>query len=224
MQPETIRAMFDRIAPTYDALNRTMSAGLDRSWRARAVRLLRSTTGPLLDLCAGTLDLSALLRAHFPDERIVALDFSAEMLARGKKKTTGVETVVGDATALPFDDASFGGIVCGFGVRNVREPARALREAHRVLRPGGVFVTLELFRPTKPSTRAFHSAFGKCAPVLGAMIARDRDAYAYLARSITEFFTRQEYEALLRREGFVNVRGQDVTLGVASIVRGEKPS
>jgi ubiquinone/menaquinone biosynthesis methyltransferase len=186
------------------------------------VHELKTTTGPLLDLCAGTLDLAALLREQHPNEKITALDFSPEMLSIGKDKARDVDTVVGDAMDLPFDDATFGGIVCGFGVRNIADRPLALREVRRVLRPGGVFVTLEFFRPTRKTTRAFHAAFERWAPILGGMIARDREAYAYLAKSIGEFLTRAEYESMMRGAGLINVRGEDLTLGVASIVRGEK--
>lgn len=214
-----IRAMFDRIAPTYDLLNKVMSAGVDRRWRERAIAELAVTEGKVLDLCAGTLDFSAMLMRS---REVVAVDFSAEMLARGKMKAPGVETVVADAKALPFDDETFGGAICGFGVRNVKDLATAIGEVRRVLRPGGVFVTLDFFRPTRLATRAFHRAFEKWAPALGKTIAKDREAYAYLAKSIVHFQTREAYEALLRSEGFVNVSGDDLTLGVASIVRGEK--
>jgi ubiquinone/menaquinone biosynthesis methyltransferase len=214
-----IRAMFDRIAPTYDLLNKVMSAGVDRRWREKAIAELRGVADPVLDLCAGTLDFSAMLvKSH----RVVAVDFSAEMLARGKMKAPSVETIVADAKELPFDESTFGAVVCGFGVRNVKELSTALSEVRRVLRPGGVFVTLDFFRPTRVATRAFHRAFEKWAPALGGTLAKDREAYAYLAKSIVHFQTREEYEALLRSEGFVNVSGEDVTLGVASIVRGEK--
>ncbi len=220
LESPDIRAMFDRIAPTYDMLNRAMSGGLDRRWRARAVRELRGAPeGPVLDLCAGTLDFSAILiRTH----RVIAVDFSAEMLAAGRAKAKGVETVVADAKDLPFETGTFGAAVCGFGVRNVSDLSTALAEVRRVLRPGGVFVTLDFFRPTRLATRAFHAAFEKWAPALGGALACDREAYAYLARSIVHFSTRIEYESLLRREGFVNVGGEDLTLGVASIVRCER--
>lgn len=218
-----IRAMFDRIAPTYDTLNRALSAGLDRRWRRRAVLALGAAPpGPALDLCAGTLDLTALLAALRPGERVVAVDFSEEMLAAGRAKAPRAETVVADARALPFEDGSFTAAVCGFGIRNIADVAAAAREVRRVLAPGGRFVTLEFFRPTRLGTRAFHAVFERWAPALGGVVARDRDAYAYLARSIASFMTRAEYEALLRREGFVNVGGEDLALGVASIVRAER--
>jgi 4-hydroxy-3-polyprenylbenzoate decarboxylase len=215
------RAMFDRIAPTYDVLNKLMSFGIDKKWRARAIALLGRDPGPVLDLCAGTLDFSAMLEAEFPRERIVACDFSANMLERGKDKVRRTERVVGDALALPFDDATFGAVICGFGMRNLADLRRGVREARRVLRPGGTFVTLELFAPTLLRTRALHgAALMTGLPVLGALVARDRDAYAYLAESMEGFVTREQYEVILREEGFEAVTSSDLTMGVAALVSG----
>ncbi len=218
------RAMFDRIAPTYDVLNKLMSFGIDKRWRAKAIALLGKggdrQVGPVLDLCAGTLDLSAMLEEAFPGERIVACDFSAGMLERGKDKVSRTERVVGDALALPFEDATFGSVICGFGMRNLADLRAGIREARRVLRPGGTFVTLELFAPKLLRTRAVHSAALRTAlPMLGAVVARDRDAYAYLAESMAGFVTRAQYEALLAEEGFEAVTATDLTMGVAAIVK-----
>jgi ubiquinone/menaquinone biosynthesis methyltransferase len=215
------RAMFDRIAPTYDVLNKLMSFGIDRRWRDRAIALIGEPRGAVLDLCAGTLDLSALLEEAFPAERIVACDFSANMLERGKDKVSRTERVVGDAMALPFGDGEFGAVICGFGMRNLADLRAGVREARRVLRPGGTFVTLELFAPKLLRTRALHSAALKTAlPVLGQLIAKDREAYAYLAESMEGFVSREQYEAVLREEGFEAVFAEDLTMGVAAIVKG----
>jgi ubiquinone/menaquinone biosynthesis methyltransferase len=215
------RAMFDRIAPTYDVLNKLMSFGIDRRWRDRAIELIGEPRGAVLDLCAGTLDLSALLEEAFPAERIVACDFSANMLERGKDKVSRTERVVGDAMALPFADGEFGAVICGFGMRNLADLRAGVREARRVLRPGGTFVTLELFAPKLLRTRALHSAALKTAlPVLGQLIAKDREAYAYLAESMEGFVSREQYEAVLREEGFEAVFAEDLTMGVAAIVKG----
>ena len=217
------RAMFDRIAPTYDVLNKLMSFGIDKRWRTKAIALLGKAdgnVGPVLDLCAGTLDISAMLEESFPGERIVACDFSAGMLERGKDKVTRTERIVGDALALPFEDASFGSVICGFGMRNLADLRAGIREARRVLRPGGTFVTLELFAPKLLRTRAVHAAALKTAlPVLGAVVARDRAAYAYLADSMAGFVTRAQYEALLAEEGFEAVTATNLTMGVAAIVK-----
>jgi 4-hydroxy-3-polyprenylbenzoate decarboxylase len=219
------RAMFDRIAPTYDTMNRLMSLGVDRRWRAKAVRSLDGVRGRVLDLCAGTLDLSAALEEALPDATIVACDVSRAMLARGASKVKRTETVVGDALALPFEDASFDAVVCGFGMRNLSDLRRGIREAKRVLRPGGAFVTLELFAPRLLRTRALHRAALRAAlPALGAVVAGDRDAYAYLAGSMEGFVSRGEYEEILRSEGFERVASEDLTLGVASLVRASAPS
>jgi ubiquinone/menaquinone biosynthesis methyltransferase len=217
------RTMFDRIAPTYDVLNRLLSAGIDTRWRARAVREVEDgPAGPLLDLCAGTMDLTAMLAVSRPADRLVAVDFSAAMLEKGRRKAPHAEVVVADATALPFADGTFAAVVCGFGMRNLADPAKGVREARRVLRPGGLFVTLELFRPTRFSTRAFHGVYARVVlPAVGGWISGDKTAYEYLSRSMAGFLTRQEYERVVRSAGFARSVGVDLTLGVASIVRAE---
>lgn len=219
------RGMFERIAPTYDTLNRILSAGIDRRWRARAIEEVRKApAGPVLDLCAGTMDLTAMLARALPRERIVALDFSPNMLERGRHKAKNAEVVVGDAMALPFEEGTFAAVVCGFGVRNFGDPGRGTREALRVLRPGGVLVTLEFFRPTRAATRLFHRVYARAVlPAVGGLVSRDPEAYRYLARSMAGFLTREEYERTLGWVGFERVRGFDLTLGIASIVCGSKP-
>jgi ubiquinone/menaquinone biosynthesis methyltransferase len=220
---EAAQGMFDRIAPTYDVLNRVLSAGIDERWRAQAVEELGSApSGAVLDLCAGTLDLSARIERARPDDRVVAADFSAAMLEAGRSKAPRTELIVADAMSLPFRDGEFAAVLCGFGMRNLADLARGAREVRRVLRPGGVFVTLELFRPTRLATRAFHRAYASVVlPALGGWVSGDPGAYRYLARSMAGFLTREQYEAELGKVGFTRVVGRDLTLGVASIVRGE---
>ena len=220
---EAARGMFERIAPTYDLLNRVLSAGIDGRWRARAVGELKAApAGPVLDLCAGTMDLSALVAAARPCGRLVAVDFSPAMLEAGSRKAPAAEVVVADALALPFENGAFAAVICGFGMRNLADVSRGVREVLRVLRPGGVFVTLELFRPARATARAFHRAYSSVVlPTLGGLVSGDRGAYDYLARSMKGFLARAEYEQLLHRCGFARVTARDLTLGVASIVRAE---
>ena len=217
------RTMFDRIAPTYDLLNRLISVGLDERWRARAVAALEGApAGRVLDLCSGTLDLSARLKQARPGQPVVAVDFSEGMLEAGKTKAPGVELVVADAMALPFEDGAMAAVVCGFGMRNLADLSAGMREVRRVLRPGGVFVTLELFRAVRPATRALHRGYARIlVPIVGACVSGDGGAYRYLARSMAGFLTRAEYQAALRGQGFARVEGFDLTFGVASVVRAE---
>jgi ubiquinone/menaquinone biosynthesis methyltransferase len=222
---DAVRDMFGRIAPTYDLLNRVMSGGLDVSWRQKAIAALAAAPpGPSLDLCAGTLDLTVMLDRARPLDRLIASDFSEPMLNRGRAKVPRAEIVVADAQALPFQDASIAAVVCGFGIRNVADPKKALAELRRVLLPGGVFVTLEFFRPSRLTTRVFHKAYASVLlPAVGGLLSGDRSAYAYLARSMDGFFSRAQYEHAVAEAGFVRVTGEDLTLGVASIVRAEVP-
>ncbi|MGZ3423453.1 MAG: ubiquinone/menaquinone biosynthesis methyltransferase [Polyangiales bacterium] len=221
---DAVRAMFDRIAPTYDLLNHLLSAGLDVRWRTRAAsELSGAPEGEILDLCAGTLDLSAAVERAHPSRRVVAVDFAAEMLERGRSKVKRTEIVVGDAMKLPFESGRFAGAICGFGLRNLSDPAAGIAEAARVLKPGGRLVILEFFRASHAVTKAFHAGFARVVlPAAGRVVARDSSAYAYLARSMASFLSRRELEDLFRAHGFCDVRGEDLTLGVASIVSGSR--
>jgi ubiquinone/menaquinone biosynthesis methyltransferase len=218
--------MFDRISPTYDLLNRLLSFGIDRRWRARALEVLASElpAGPLLDSCAGTLDLAAAMQRRWPERALFAGDFAAEMLAAGRSKLVeGARPLVCDAMRLPFAANVFAGMTCGFGLRNLADPLRGLAEAQRVLAPGGVLVVLEFFRPTRMATRLFHAFYGRMLlPLAGRVVSGDAEAYAYLSRSMLGFLTRKELESAMSAAGFSRVRGVDLTLGIASIVWGIK--
>ncbi len=150
--PERIEAMFDRIVPHYDLMNRLMTAGLDRRWRAAAAEAAAARPqGPLLDVCCGTGDLALALARRYPGVPVTALDFSEAMLERARLKAARagavVEFVHGDLLALPFADDTFSAVTVGWGVRNVADLPRAFAEAARVAAPGGAVVCLEATRP-----------------------------------------------------------------------------
>lgn len=217
-----VRSMFDRVSPTYDLLNRLMSAGIDRRWRARALEVLARglPEGAVLDSCAGTLDLTQALEERFPERPVLGADFSREMLVRGRGKVGRAPLLVGDAMRLPLADASVAGMTCSFGMRNLSDVARGLAEALRVLKPGGVFVVLEFYRPATLLMRAFHGVYGRFVlPTMGFLVSGQRAPYAYLARSMRGFYTRAEFEALARTAGFSQVEGEDLSFGIASLVR-----
>jgi ubiquinone/menaquinone biosynthesis methyltransferase len=219
---QAVRTMFDRISPTYDLLNRLLSMGIDRSWRTRALDLLAEKVpeGPLLDSCAGTLDLAQAIELRFPERRVLAADFAREMLVRGREKVGRAALAVGDAMRLPVRDGVLAGMTCAFGMRNLSNTEQGLREAHRVLKPGGVFVVLEFYRPATLFMRLFHGIYARFVlPTVGFMVSRDKEAYGYLARSMKGFFTRQEFETLARKAGFSEVSGEQLSFGIASLVR-----
>lgn len=221
-----IAAMFDRIAPRYDRLNRVLSFGTDRSWRARAVELAR--LGPsevAVDVGAGTGDLvHALLLASHPSSRVVGVDLSARMLgiSRPRLDRAGLgrryAAVLGNAERLPLPDASIDRVVSGFTLRNIGDLPRALGEMRRILRPGGRAVLLELSHPPDPLFRRLYSFyFERVAPPLAVLLGGDRDAYRYLPRSLRPFPRADALASLLRDAGFADVRFELLTFGIAAI-------
>ncbi|HEU4533784.1 MAG TPA: ubiquinone/menaquinone biosynthesis methyltransferase, partial [Polyangiaceae bacterium] len=217
------RAMFDRLAGRYDRMNRVLSAGVDARWRRTAVAELGPLPeGPLLDLCAGTLDLAALFERTFAGRDVVAADFSAEMLERGRARgiTRRTRTVVADAMKLPFERGEFAGAAVAFGLRNVADPPRALAELRRVLRPGGRLAVLEFFKPAGAGAKLFFAAYGRAViPTVGRLLAGDGEAYRYLVESTKGFYERSEFERELGLAGFLCVRGRELfPLGIASLV------
>jgi ubiquinone/menaquinone biosynthesis methyltransferase len=221
-----VRDMFGRISPTYDLLNRALSFRTDVRWRKRALEVLGAQLpdGALLDSCAGTLDFAAAMLERWPARGLIACDFSRPMLVAGRDKPKHpCRVVVADAMRLPFSSDAFAGMTCGFGMRNLSDPAEGVREAYRVLQPGGVFVVLEFFKPTRLVTRTFHAAYARgLLPLVGGLVSGDRKAYRYLSDSMQGFLTRDEFAGALRDAGFVDVQARDLTLGIASLVWGRK--
>jgi len=218
LPPEGVQRMFDRIAPVYDAMNRVMTAGLDRRWRAIALAETVRSGDRVLDACCGTGDLAIGARRRGAD--VVGLDFSTAMLERARRKDASIEWVQGDALALPFEDASFDAATVGFGVRNVADLEAGLRELRRVLRPGGRLGILEITTPRGALAPFYEIWFDRVVPQLGKVLPGG-DAYTYLPASVRRFPPPDELAALLERTGFANVRYRLFAGGIVALHVGE---
>jgi demethylmenaquinone methyltransferase/2-methoxy-6-polyprenyl-1,4-benzoquinol methylase len=203
LAPDAVRRMFDRIAPVYDAMNRVMTAGLDRKWRRMTAEAVVRPGDSVLDACCGTGDLA--IAARKAGGEVTGLDFSPRMLERARRKSTSIEWVEGDVLALPFDDASFDVATVGFGVRNVADLERALRELRRVLRSGGRLGILEITQPRGVLRPFFSLWFDRIVPLLGKVLPGG-SAYTYLPASVRRFPAAAELARLLESCGLVDVR------------------
>jgi demethylmenaquinone methyltransferase/2-methoxy-6-polyprenyl-1,4-benzoquinol methylase len=213
--------MFDRIAPIYDAMNRVMTAGLDRRWRKLAVREVVWPGDRVLDACCGTGDLAVEAERH--GGRVVGLDFSERMLERARRKSGAIEWVQGDALALPFADGEFDAATVGFGVRNLADLEGGLRELARVLRPGGKLAVLEITRPRGLLRPFFRLWFDVVVPFLGRVLPGG-EAYTYLPASVRRFPGPEDLSAFLESAGFENVRYRLLGGGIVALHVGTTPS
>ncbi len=226
LPPDQVRAMFDRISPAYDRMNRIMSLGMDGSWRSLAVRCAGVGHGnAALDVCCGTGDLAlALLGAVSPGGRVVGLDFSAAMLDAARRKSDRVEWVRGDALALPFAEATFAAATIGFGMRNLADPLLGFRELARVVSPGGRVVCLELTDPPAWAAPFARLWTDRAVPLLGRLVARDADAYRYLPASVHRFPPADELAAIMHRAGLRRVRYRRLSGGAVALHVGTVPA
>ncbi len=219
--------MFDRVASRYDALNSVMTAGLHHRWRSRAAD--RAELGPgdaALDVCCGTGDLALELAGRVaPGGHVVGCDFSEPMLdlAREKASTreaSGVRFEWADALSLPYDAGRFDAVTVGFGVRNLADLDRGLREMTRVLAPGGRLVVLEITQPTRPPLSTFYSLwFDRIVPLLGAF-SGDSEAYAYLPESVRSFPGPRRLAELMDGAGLDRIHWTVLAGGIIAIHSG----
>ncbi len=230
LNPESIRRLFDRVAPRYDLLNHLLSLRRDIYWRRMAVRELRGAQGWILDVATGTGDIAVeAIRQESNGRRVAGLDFSDPMLREARRKLQSknllpsVVLSLGDALFLPFRDETFSATLVAFGLRNILEKEKALSEMVRVTKQGGKVVVLEFTLPEKGWMKSLYSAyFMKVLPWVGGLISGAPGAYTYLPESVFRFRYSEHYEQLMKKAGLEEVASERLTCGIASLVVGTK--
>jgi demethylmenaquinone methyltransferase/2-methoxy-6-polyprenyl-1,4-benzoquinol methylase len=232
-KPGLVRGVFDRVAGRYDLMNDLMSAGVHRLWKdAVAARLNPQPGEVIIDCAGGTGDMArrfakmaraAQLRRGGADATIHVIDYNGEMIAAGRARGGEPEITwgVGDAQHLPLPDACANAYCIAFGIRTVTDISAALREARRVLKPGGRFVCLEFSRPVSEGLRNAYDLWSfKAIPVIGEWVVKDRDSYQYLVESIRRFPDQDSFARMMREAGFGRVTFTNFTGGVAALHQG----
>lgn len=224
-----VRRMFAAIAPRYDLNNRLHSLGRDQAWRRAAVKMAKLRRGEhVLDVACGTGDLAMAFAASGAGS-VVGADFTFDMLAIARRKTKSLSAGAphyhaGDALRLPIKDHAVDVVSIAFGIRNVVNPAVAISEFYRVLRPGGRLVILEFAMPANPLLRCLYNGyFQHVMPRTAALIARDRSgAYRYLPRSVSTFIGRSAILSMMQDAGLTDTATRSLSLGIATLYLGVK--
>lgn len=219
---EKIEKLFDKIAPDYDKLNHILSLNIDKGWRSKAVREIIDKDTPLniLDVACGTGDfIIEIAKKAAAGSKMTGIDLSEGMMSIGREKlaAAGIEATLeqGDCEALKYSEGTFDRISVGFGVRNFENLPTGLKEMHRVLKPGGKLVILELSVPSNAFIRwCYKLYFLKILPVIGGLISGERGAYEYLPASVLHFPAPDKFQAMLREAGFAEVKHKALTLGI----------
>ncbi len=224
-----VEAMFDNIAPKYDLLNHTLSAGIDVLWRRKAIKILQQKQPKtILDIATGTADFAIEAKALNP-EKIVGVDISEGMLAVGRTKINAknlqhiITLETGDSEKLIFANDSFDAITCSFGVRNFEHLQLGLAEMLRVLKPNGTLVIIEFSQPENfPIKQLYNFYFKNILPLIGRMVSKDTAAYTYLPNSVKVFPYGKAFVNILTTVGFTEARAVSLTFGVANIYVASK--
>jgi len=220
-----VREMFANIAPRYDLLNHVLSVNIDKRWRRRVVKELKTLLpkdARVLDVGCGTGDLSIELFENTAAE-VTGIDFCGPMLKLAKSKAHQLQFIEGDALNLPFAEASFEGLTIGFALRNLADVDRGLRELLRVLKPNGVAAILEFSHPVSP---VFASLVGfynwRLLPWIGGIVSGSRGAYEYLPASISKFPNQETLASMMCTAGFVDVSFENLSGGIAALHIGRR--
>jgi demethylmenaquinone methyltransferase/2-methoxy-6-polyprenyl-1,4-benzoquinol methylase len=225
-----VQGVFSRVASKYDVMNDLMSAGVHRLWKDAMMDWLAPRPGQrLIDVAGGTGDIAFRFLTRAPGASAVVVDLTEPMLVEGRARAEAaamggaLDWVVGDAMALPFADASFDVYTISFGIRNVTRIEAALAEAHRVLRPGGRLMVLEFSRMVSPPLQWAYDRYSfNVIPVMGQIVAGDRDSYQYLVESIRRFPEQERFAGMIREAGFGQVRFRNLSMGIAALHSGWK--
>lgn len=229
-KPGLVRGVFDKVASRYDLMNDLMSGGVHRLWKDAVAARLNPQPGEIIVDCAGgtgdmarrlaALARQAKARRGGADAKVFVVDYNAEMVGAGRSRGGEPEIAwaVGDAQRLPLPSASADAYVIAFGIRNVTDISAALREARRVLKPGGRFLCLEFSRPTTEALRKAYDAYSfKVIPAIGERVASDRASYQYLVESIRRFPDQKRFAGMIGEAGFSRVAVTNFTGGVAAL-------
>jgi demethylmenaquinone methyltransferase / 2-methoxy-6-polyprenyl-1,4-benzoquinol methylase len=215
--------MFDRIARRYDTVNTVLSAGTDGGWRRRAARATGlAHGGAALDVACGSGKLTAeLARIAGPEGRVVGLDFSSQMLEVARRERPGIDFLEGDALNLPFDAGTFDASTIAFGLRNLADPIRGLKEMLRVVKPGGRQIVLEFVRPPRGPVGAAYRLYLRTAlPLVGGALSGDARAYRYLSDTVDSYRTPRELQDMATAAGWSDVRFAGLSMGTVGLLSG----
>ena len=225
-----VQGVFGSVASRYDIMNDVMSGGIHRLWKDAMMDWLAPRSGQkLLDVAGGTGDIAYRFLKRAGQGHATVLDLTEEMLVEGRKRAEANQMIdqldwsIGDAMALPFPDNSFDVYTISFGIRNVTRPQDALNEAFRVLRPGGRLMVLEFSQIPNPAMQWAYDRYSfNLIPLMGQLIANDRDSYQYLVESIRKFPDQDMFLNMVRSAGFENAKYRNLTAGVACLHSGWK--
>lgn len=225
--PQRVSGMFDQVAAAYDRTNSVLSLGNDRLWRVATLRAVAPQRGErILDLAAGTGTSSM---AFVPSgAQVVAADFSRGMIAEGRRRhgdVPNLEFVQADATDLPFADGEFDAVTMSFGLRNVNDPRRALRELRRVTRPGGRIVVCEFSHPPSPAFNGLYRFYNdRVLPIVAKAVSSNAEAYDYLNESIRDWPDQPTLARWMRDSGWDDVAYRNLSFGIVALHRGIRPA